>query len=266
MYKDFYSLKSTPFSKEIQTPKLFSSQNLSETLARLDYLKKVRGMGVLVGEPGAGKTSALRAFTRTLNPSLFKVIYYPLSTGTVMDFYRGLAMGLGEEPKFRKVDLFHQIQDAVTSYYHDKKITPVFILDEMQLCNNRFLNDLSILFNFSMDAENPFILILTGLPFLLDRLSLNQNQPLSQRVVMRFRMTPLQREEVKAYIDHHLKLAGANYDIFSSQAIEAIQSRSRGWPRLVNKLAVNSLLLGYQAKSEVIDDEIVFKAAQEAGL
>nr|WP_202820015.1 AAA family ATPase [Calderihabitans maritimus] len=71
---------------------------------------------------------------------------------------------------------------------------------------------------------------------------------------------------MKAYIDHHLKLAGANYDIFSAQAIEAITSRSRGWPRLINKLAVNSLLLGYQMRSETIDEEIVFKAAQEAGL
>ena len=57
-----------------------------------------------------------------------------------MDFYRGLALGLGEQPQFRKVDLFHQIQDAVNSYYHDKRITPVFILDEMQLSQNKFLN------------------------------------------------------------------------------------------------------------------------------
>ena len=80
-----------------------------------------------------------------------------------------------------------------------------------------------------MDSENPFILPLSWLPFLLDRLSLNQNQSLSQRVVMRYQLTPLDKEEVKDYIEHNLKLAGANYEIFSQSVLEAITSRSRGW-------------------------------------
>jgi len=70
-----------------------------------------------------------------------------------MDFYKGLASGLGEQPTSRKVELFQQIQHAVSTLYHDQKITPVFILDEMQLAANKFLNDLSILFNFSMEKS-----------------------------------------------------------------------------------------------------------------
>jgi len=160
MFKSFYSLSKNPFLKEIETKDLFLSDNFKEVKARLDYLKKTRGIGVLVGEPGSGKTTSLRFFADSLNSSLFKVIYFPLSTGTVMDFYKGLASGLGEQPASRKVELFQQIQHAVSTLYHDQKITPVFILDEMQLAVNKFLNDLSILFNFSMDSENPFILIL----------------------------------------------------------------------------------------------------------
>ncbi|SHF52463.1 AAA domain-containing protein, partial [Desulforamulus putei DSM 12395] len=91
---------------------------------------------------------------------------YKLSTGTVMDFFRGLVTGLGEEPKFRKVDLFHQIQKAVLTFYQERKITPVFILDEMQLAKDLFLHDLSIIFNFGMDSENPFILVISGLPYM----------------------------------------------------------------------------------------------------
>lgn len=266
MYQAFYSLKIEPFNKDINIKDAFSSKAFKETLARLEYLKKTRGLGVIVGEPGAGKTFALRAFTGKLNPSLFKVIYFTLSTGRVMDFYRGLASGLGEEPYFRKVDLFHQIQNAVLSLFHEKKVTPVFILDEMQLSSNKFLNNLSLLFNFNMDSENPFILILSGLPHLLDRLSLNQNQPLAQRVVIRQKLPPLTKQEVAEYLKHHFKLAGAGYDIFSTNAIEAISQRSRGWPRLVNKLAINCLLLGYQYKRETIDEELVFRACEEAGL
>lgn len=263
MYKAFYSLSKNPFTKEINTKDLFPSQNFKEIKARLNYLKKTRGIAVIVGEAGSGKTSSLRAFADSLNPSLFKVIYFPLSTGTVMDFYRGLAAGLGEDPCFRKVDLFHQIQKAVMKMYHDKKITPVFILDEMQLAANKFLNDLSILFNFSMDSKDPFILVLSGLTYFLDKLSLNQNQSLNQRVVMKYRFSPLKKDEVEDYISHQLKLAGANHPVFSPQAIKAIASNSRGLPRLVNKLATNSLLLGYQLKAETINEEIVFKASEE---
>lgn len=133
------------------------------------------------------------------------------------------------------------------------------------MASSKFLSDLGILFNFAMDSENPFVLVLAGLPFLLDRLTLSQNQPLAQRVVMRYKIEPLEKDEVKAYIEHHLKTAGAKHTIFSDNAIEAIASRSHGWPRLINNLAVNSLLYGCQKKVQVIDEEVVLKAAQEAG-
>jgi len=262
MYKSFYSLSHNPFSKEINTKSLYQSENLKELTARLNYLKKTKGIAVVVGEAGSGKTSALRAMADKVNPSLFKIIYFPLSTGTVMDFYRGLSMGLGEEPKFRKVDLFNQIQKAVLKFYNDKKITPVFILDEMQLATNKFLNDLGILFNFAMDSQNPFILILAGLPFFMTKLNLNQNQSLNQRIIMKYQLSPLDKTEVKDYINHQLELAGANHPIFSNQALEAITLRSRGLPRLINNIAVNSLLLGFQLKSEQINEEIVFKACE----
>ncbi|MDN5301679.1 MAG: ral secretion pathway protein [Thermoanaerobacteraceae bacterium] len=266
MYEIFYSLTRPPFAKDIKAADSFPSTSYREMIARLEYMKKTRGMGLIVGEPGAGKTFALRSFAESLNPALFKVIYFPLSTGTVMDFYRGLAVGLGEGPKFRKVDLFHQIQQAINVYFKERKITPVFILDEMQMAKDAFLNDLSILFNFEMDSENPFILIIAGLPYLLDRLSLNHNRPLSQRIMMRYKVEPLAKDEVAAYINHHMQLAGAKHTIFSDNAIQAIASLSRGWPRLINKIATHSLLAGYQAKKDLIDEEIVRLAAEDAGI
>ncbi|WP_142759753.1 ExeA family protein, partial [Staphylococcus aureus] len=165
-------------------------------------VKRTRGIGLLIGEPGAGKTFALRALKESLNPSLYHVVYFPLSTGGVMDFYRGLALGLGEEPKYRKVDLFRQIQQAIERLYHERRITPVFILDEMHLAKDAFLQDIAILFNFEMDSTNPFVLILAGLPHLQGKLRLNQHRPLDQRIIMRYRMGPLEKEEVAGYIEH----------------------------------------------------------------
>jgi type II secretory pathway predicted ATPase ExeA len=266
MYKSFYSLSKRPFSKDIKTQDLFESDNFKETISRLNYLKKIRGIGVIVGESGSGKTSALRSFANTLNSSLFKVIYSPHSTGSVMDFYRNLASGLGEKPVFRRSDLFKQIQNAISNYYVKKNITPVFIMDEMHLSSNKFLNELGLLFNFSMDSKNPFILILSGLSFFLDKLTLNQNQSLAQRVVMKYHMTPLAKDEVEKYIEHHLKLAGQTYTLFTPGAIEAITSNSRGLPRLINSLAINSMLIGCHMKADNINEEIVLKASEEVGI
>src|SRR6056297_2371247 len=77
MYRTYYSLSTRPFSEEIKTHNLFESDNFKETISRLNYLKTTRGIGVIVGESGCGKTSALRAFADNLNSSLFKVIYSP---------------------------------------------------------------------------------------------------------------------------------------------------------------------------------------------
>lgn len=92
------------------------------------------------------------------------------------------------------------------------------------------------------------------------------NQPLAQRVIMRYTMNPLSKEEVKQYINYQLKLARANHEIFSPQAIEAIASRSRGFPRWINNLASNCLLFGCAKQLTMIDEEAVFSVASEAGL
>src|SRR5699024_7274488 len=178
----------------------------------------------------------------------------------------GLAYGLGEEPKFRKVDLFRQIQQGIERMDQERRVLHVFILDEMHMAKDAFLQDLSILFDFQMHSSNPFILILAGLPHLKTRLNLNHHRPLSQRIIMRYHMQALTNEDVYAYIDHHLKLAGAKMPIFTQPALEAIALRSQGWPRVINTLTINCLLYGAQLKKEQIDEDIVRMAAEEGGI
>lgn len=266
MYKSFYSLAKTPFSKEVKASDAYRSPTYDEALTGLSYLQGSRGIGLIVGDPGVGKTFTLRTFKESLNPALYHVVYFPLSTGGVGDFYRGLAYGLGEEPKFRKVDLFRQIQSGIERMYRERKITPVFILDEMHMAKDAFLHDLAILFNFQMDSVNPYILVLAGFPHLKTRLALNHNRPLSQRLILRYQLEPLTKEEVASYIEHHLKIAGAKIPIFSDSAMEAIALRSQGWPRVVNNLSINCLLYGAQLKKELIDEEIVQLAVEASGL
>ncbi|WP_066189525.1 MULTISPECIES: ExeA family protein [Gracilibacillus] len=266
MYKTYYSLAKEAFTKEATATNAFQSTSYQEAMNGLGYLQKSKGIGLLIGDPGAGKTYTLRAFKNSLNPALYHVVYFPLSTGGVMDFYRGLAYGLGEEPKFRKVDLFRQIQQGIERMEQERKITPIFILDEMHMAKDAFLQDLAILFNFQMDSSNPFILILAGLPHLKTRLHLNHHRPLAQRIIMRYQFQPLNKEDVTAYMEHQLKLAGAKMPIFTETGLEAIALRSQGWPRIINTLASNCLLYGAQLKKQQIDEEIVRMATEESGL
>lgn len=266
MYRAFYSLSNRPFTKELTPEKMFASTSFEELNARLHYLKDNRGIGLITGEAGSGKTSAIRAFANRLNPSLFKTAYFPLSTVTVNDFYRGLAVALDLTPAFRKIDLFQQIQAAVLDSYTNRKVTPVIILDELQLATSSFLSELHLLFNFGMDAHNPYVLMLCGMPALLNKLALAYQQPLNQRIILRYKMQALTKDEVTAYIDHHMKLAGANHPIFSEAALQAIAGVSRGWPRLINNIAINCLVYGCQNSMQLIDEDAVRMAAIETGL
>ena len=266
MYRAFYSHSKEPFARGIRPQDHFPSRSFKEALARLKYLVDTKGFGALVGEPGSGKTYALRTLADGLNPALYKAMYLPLSSGTTMDMYRSLAAGLGEVPGYRKSDLFRQIQKAVEHLYTEKRVTPVFILDEMHLARADFLMDLAMIFNFSMDSRSPFVFVIAGLPFLTTRLRLNQTQPLAQRVIVHYKMEPMDKDEVFRYVGHHLRLAGATTEVFAEPALEAIASHSGGWPRLVNNLAKTSLLLGAQLKQNPIDAETVRLASADASL
>jgi len=263
MFTQFFGLKFNPFNKEIGFDQLFMGQDLKELESRLKYLQKVRGIGLLAGEPGCGKTTALRKYVNELNPAYFKSCYFALSTVTVLEFYRGLAVELGEQPQHKKVSIFKQIQGAISSFYYERHVTPVIILDEIHLANNKILEDLRLLFNFNMDSQNPFILILAGQPLIRNKLALNINTPLRQRLTVKHFMYGLKQEEVKDYCLSRLQIAGLHDEVFTPAAIEAIYGITKGLPRLVNNLVTTCLIVASGKKERQIDEDIVYQAQQE---
>lgn len=264
MFKQYFGLKLNPFTKEIASEHLYLGGDLLELSSRLEYLQGIRGIGLLAGEAGSGKSTALRRYAENLNPSLYKHVYFALSTVTVMEFYQGLALlELGEQPKHKKVAIFHQIQQAINSLYYDRRITPVIILDEIHMASNKLLEDLRLIFNFKMDSQNPYILILAGQPLIRNKLSLNINNPLKQRLAIQYYLKGLQAEEMKDYCESRLKLAGVNEEIFTSAALKAMYSITGGLPRLINNLATACLLYACDKKQRQVDEETVYQAQGE---
>jgi len=263
MFTQFFGLKYNPFSKEIQPEHLFVSRDLAELESRLKYLRQVRGLGLVCGEPGCGKTTALRKFVAELNPAHFRPCYFALSTVTALEFYQGLARALGEEPKHKKVSLFAQIQETILAMYAERRLVPVIVLDEIHLATNHVLEDIRLLFNFEMDSHNPFILILAGQSLIRTKLALNANNPLRQRLAVKYFMRGLEKDEVKDYCLSLLKRAGCHEEILTPQAFEAIYATTNGLPRLVNNLVTTCLILAASDKKTIIDHEIVYQAQKE---
>lgn len=266
MFTQFFGLKFNPFSKEILADQLFLSRDIVELDSRLKYLQHTRGISLVVGEPGAGKSTALCRYVGELNPALYKYCYFALSTVTVLEFYQGLAIELVEEPKHKKLAIFHQIQRAICSMYYDRRITPVIVLDEFHMPSNKLLEDLRLIFNFKMDSQNPFILILSGQPLIRSKLSLNINNPLRQRLAVKYIMSGLEKDELKEYCQSRLKLAGSHEKIFTESSLEAIYSITNGLPRLVNNLVTACLLYACEHKQRQIDEEFVYQAQGELNI
>ena len=149
------------------------------------------------------------------------------------------------------------------SLYYNQKITPVIILDEVQMLSNSILEELRLLFSFRMDSENPFILILSGQSQIRNKLQLAVNAPLKQRITVKYIMQGLKLEELPDYIDTRLKAAGLYENIFTQTAIEAIYSASKGIPRLVNNLVTASLMYACSIKQKHIDEEIVYQGQKD---
>ena len=264
-YISRYNLEFNPFIKNSKET-IIETSEYKEVIFRLNYLLQTKGFGLLTGGPGKGKTTIIRNWANSLNSAAYKVIYISLSTLTVLDFYRHLAEGLNQMPMFRKTDNFKVIQDAIQRLVIEKKITPIIIIDEANYLKNATLNDLKILFNFEMDSSDKAVVLLVGLPQLINTLNLNAHEPLRQRITMNYNLDGLSKQEAKTYILDKLKKAGCQTQVFEENALEALINASNGIPRIINKIANQSLLIGNSDNKNMIDSETVLKAINDIEL
>lgn len=261
-YTSRYGLEYNPFLKGKDNTTIMTSQ-CREVQSRLNYLAQTKGFGLITGQPGTGKTTAIRKWIDSLNSAAYKTVYISLSTLTVMEFYRLLAEELGYEPSYRKADNFKTIQKAVTRYVIEKRMTPIIILDEANYLKNATLNDLKILFNFEMDSINKAVILLAGLPQLNNTLRLAAHEPLAQRIITNYELKPLSSEESISYINDKMKSAGSRMEVFEQNALEAIAGASNGFPRLIDKIANQALMIGNVINQNIITSETIMKTVED---
>ena len=260
-----YGLEFNPFVKNAPDV-IIETNDYKQIYQRLNFLIDNKGFGVITGEPGRGKTTAVRHFTKQLNPSLFKVVYTSLSTLTLSEFYRYLASEFGIEPRHGKSDNYKAIQSEISRYYHEKKITPLFIIDEANYINSSILNEFKMLFNFEMDSKDRAIVLLVGMPTLNNTLRLAVNESLRQRITMNYNMSNLNKESGRDYILGRLQMAKCTQIVFDEPSLESIINAANGIPRIINKICDMCLILGNEQEIEVINADVVMAAVNEIEL
>jgi len=218
---------------------------------------------LLTGEPGTGKTLAIRTFTESLNNNLYFVIYLPLTTISQIEFYRQLNLKLTGEPLHRKVDLFNSIQRSIKDLVQNQKKVPIVIVDEAHLLKTENFYELQIILNFDMDSTNPVLFILAGQPHLRDKIAQPVHSSLNQRFSLKYHLTPLDKSETKEYIKHRLSICGSKKELFSDSAIEAVFQNTGGVPRIIDNLAYKSLMLAAIQRKDNITEEEIFAASKE---
>lgn len=263
MYTKHFGFNGYPFGHEIAPDEMYASASMRELGSRLGHLVEMSGIGLVTGDSGSGKSSACRAMAARLHTGLYKVFYVPLSTGNPMDMYKSIAweMGLGVERS--RAALYRQIKNEVTRLSTETRTRPVLILDEAHWLRSDVLEEMRLLTNYAMDSECRLCLLFCGQTELRRRIAMAVHEALSQRIVVRYHLPPLTREEAAQYITHRLRRAGTELPVFEPAAVEAIFQASGGLPRRINGLAHHTLLAAAVAKAKVATADHVQAALAE---
>jgi type II secretory pathway predicted ATPase ExeA len=252
-----------PFGRDLAPTMLHRHRAHGEAAARISWCITERALGVITGEVGVGKTVAVRAALAALDPSRHIVIYLGNPTVGARGIHHAIVTALGGTPRFHHATLIPQAADALATEHAERGRTPILVIDEAHLLDHAQLEGLRMLTNHDMDSRSPFACLLAGQPTLRRKIKLGVLAALDQRIAIRYHMTGMTPEETTGYLRHHLKLAGRSDTLFSDDAITLIHTTSRGYPRAVNNLAIQSLLAAFAANKAIVDESSARTALTE---
>jgi len=258
VYTSFYNLKEKPFNLTPSPRFLYLGETHKEALSLLTYgVMERKGFILLTGEVGTGKTTIVQTLLSDLDSS---VKYVSLSNPTLSakDFLFYVASGLGLKNQFEsKGSFLIHFENFLQTLLHQQQ-NVLLIVDEAQKLSLTLLEEIRLLSNMETADEKLINIFLVGQPELNQKLSHPECRPLLQRISIRYHINPLHVTETEAYIKTRLKLAGSrDTKIFSKKVMKAIHSFAQGYPRMINILCDNALLLGYSNGKKHITVEMI---------
>jgi general secretion pathway protein A len=267
MYKEFFGLEDTPFTLTPDPRFIVFTPSYNEVLASLYYgLENAKGLIVLTGEVGTGKTTALRWILRRLDSSVLAAyVFNPRLS--IDEFYHHVTQMLNIKDWSNKAELL-QVMGKVLEERHRRGLRTVLIIDEAHELSDYVLEEIRLLMNFESDNAKHLQIVLTGQPELREKLNQPNLRQLKQRVALRCKMHALPNvDEVERYITERLLIGGSDQpNIFTPGAIDFIFQCSEGIPRQINNLCDNAMLAAYAAGEQIIGRQIIEEVADNLDL
>jgi general secretion pathway protein A len=267
MYKEFFGLEDSPFTLTPDPRFIVFTPSYNEVLASLYYgLENAKGLIVLTGEVGTGKTTALRWILRRLDSSVLAAyIFNPRLS--IDEFYHHVTQLLGIKDWTNKAELL-MLMGRVLEERHRRGLRTVLIIDEAHELSDYVLEEIRLLMNFESDNAKHLQIVLTGQPELREKLNQPNLRQLKQRVALRCKMHSLPTsEEIERYITERLLIAGSDQpNIFTPGAIDFIFQCSEGIPRQINNLCDNAMIAAYAAGEEIIGRAVIEEVADNLDL
>ena len=259
------TLRRSPFSPEIQPGSVYASESFKEGLRRLNYLVENRGIGVVTGDVGVGKSTLVRAFTSRLAAGSFNVLYTipPTPRSPLRPLVEDLLTQLGEPLPFNNgAKGLKLLKEALADAY-ERNRQPVLVIDDASLLDPKALSMLKVVANYDMDSKLPLSLLLVGSPQLLRLLAMRELEDIRQRLLFAYQLRGLRKEEVEDYVKTRLKAAGHEVALFPRDVIDELYFHTQGNPRAINQLSSLCLMAAAAERKDLVDRNCLQQAIAE---
>ena len=263
MFENYFGFRESPFGVAPDPRFFYSSPPYLEGLAALVYgIRAKKGLMLVTGEVGTGKTILLRKLMRQLEGAV-RFVFVSSSHITSYSLVELMVEDLDFHVKERnRLEMIHELNAYLIGQLKQGHSVSLLV-DEGQNLSDDALEGLCSLSNLETDQEKLLQIVLVGQPELAAKLSKPAFRRIKQRIAIHHRLLALQTiGEVEDYVRHRLQVAG--YDgpeIFNKEAIEAIWHYSAGTPRLINIICDNALSLACDASKKKVSAYMVMRAA-----
>jgi general secretion pathway protein A len=266
MYEAFYGLKERPFELVPNPRFLFLTPRQREALSNLQYgLTTARGLTLLIGEAGTGKTTLVQAALADPSTAGARVVLMSNPTLTRSEFYEFLAraFGLSEAAGESKTRFLFELRRELQER-QKAGVLSALVIDEAQSIPYELLEEIRLLSNIETTTTKLLNVILAGQPELSDRLNDTSLRQLKQRISLRCQLKPMELNETASYIAGRIRIAGGRPEqVFTREAVGTVFQASGGVPRTVNVISDNALIGGFAAQVKPINAAFVEEVCRD---
>jgi general secretion pathway protein A len=271
MYEEFFGhfgLQRNPFHVSPDPKRFFSTVAHDEALLQLVFgIESRKGLMVLTGEPGTGKSTILQYLLEWVGQYKYSTAYVFHTMIHSADLLQLILRDFGISCTSRiKGDALLALEQWLIQQ-HATGDLPVIIIDEAQALTTRAMDELRVLLNLEHKGIKLVQIVLAGQPQLEEKLKQRKLSQLRQRIMCHCRLRPLTLGETSGYIASRLNGAGASGpDAFPQDVVMEIYRYSKGIPRVINLICENALLAAYADRRQAIHCDDVKRVARQFDL